>query len=91
MIAEPSIIYPRSVPPMHRLLRILPLGFAFLLFALPSFQRANAWTPAGEPVPDITPLRKVTELSGWRVKARDSEDWKPIRTDDSWETVLGVQ
>jgi hypothetical protein len=33
----------------------------------------------------------VTELSGWRVKARDSEDWEPIKTDDSWETVLGVQ
>ncbi|XZE32718.1 glycoside hydrolase family 2 TIM barrel-domain containing protein [Pirellulaceae bacterium SH501] len=85
------MIHPRSVPPMHLHLRISLVFCSFLLVAATSFQLANGFAPFEEQATDPTPLRKAMELSGWRVKAQGSEEWKAIKTDDSWETVLGVK
>lgn len=85
------MIHPPFVPPMHRLLRTSLVCFTFLLCFASGFRLANGFVQPGNQAADTSPVRKVTELSGWRVKARGSEDWRPIDTDNSWETVLGVK
>lgn len=67
---------------MPPLLRIFLCCFA--LFTVPVSGSAQIIDRAAK-----TPLRKDRELTGWKVKAKGTEVWRSIDTNQSWESVLG--